>query len=156
MFGLWQAIVAGLAGTIVMTLMVAAGKAMGMTKMDMPLMLGGMFTDDVDRASAIGQVIHFMNGAIFGIVYGALLAASDGGVGIAVLIGLVHGVIAIVVMPMMGAMHPRVAAEGVPDGFPLIAPGLGGRNFGTGTPMGLVVGHLLYGLVFGLVYVPLV
>lgn len=157
-FSVWQALVGGLAGTAAMTAMMAMGKATGMTRIDMPLMLGGMLTGDDDRARSIGQVIHFFNGmVIFGLVYAALLSAIPGAAWwTAAWIGLIHGLIAVMAMPMMGAMHPRVALEGAPDALPMVNPGLGGRNFGGGTPLGLVVGHVLYGVVLGAVYAALI
>ncbi len=157
-FSVWQPLVAGFVGTVAMVAMTAMGKAMGMTKMDMPLMLGGMLTGDEGRARSVGQVIHFFNGTvIFGLIYAVVLSAIPGAAWwTAAWLGLIHGLVAVVVLPMMGAMHPRVAVEGAPDALPMVTPGFGGRNFGAGTPMGLVVGHVAYGVVFGVVYAALI
>jgi hypothetical protein len=63
-------------------------------------------------------------------------------------------VVGAVAMPMMGAVHPRMSGSG--DGFRLGAPGFMGIGYGKGTPMGLLVGHLIYGVVVALVYAALV
>lgn len=69
------------------------------------------------------------------------------------------------VMPMMGSMHPRMKPAEVlggamvrsdATGMRIAEPGFFGRNYGGGTPMGLIMGHAVYGLVFALVYSALV
>ena len=63
-------------------------------------------------------------------------------------------------MPMMPAMHPRMTADAQPPGpvdttagqVRLAAPGLLGSHWGGMTPIGLVLGHIVYGLVVALVY----
>ncbi len=75
--------------------------------------------------------------------------------------GAVHGFIAMAAMPMMSAMHPRVEAEprgGTPppeapgDEVSLPQFGFGGTGFGKMTPLGIEMGHLVYGVVWGLVF----
>jgi hypothetical protein len=66
------AIIAGLAGTAVMTMMMYFAPRMGMPKMDMPKMLGTMFISKEGTATGVGMAIHFMMGAIFAIVYALL------------------------------------------------------------------------------------
>jgi hypothetical protein len=63
---------------------------------------------------------------------------------------------------MMGAMHPRMdppPATGDGDAVTttageirLLEPGLFAKNYGPMTPMGLLIGHVIYGLVVALVY----
>ncbi len=51
----------------------------------------------------------------------------------------------------MSAMHPRVGAHAVAQaGGDVALPefGIGGRGFGAGTPIGIITGHLVWGLVF--------
>ncbi len=59
----------------------------------------------------------------------------------------------------MSAMHPRVHPGGaVSAGSEVALPefGFGGRGFGAGTPAGIMMGHLTFGLVWGLVFWALV
>ena len=64
------AIVAGLIGTVIISMMMAP--KMGMPKMAIWEMLGAMFSPDGNIG--LGWVMHLMMGVIFGIVYAALWA----------------------------------------------------------------------------------
>jgi len=59
----------GFAATIVLTTLVIGGQALGLTRIDMPFILGTMFTANRDRAKVIGYVVHVVNGWIFAVVY---------------------------------------------------------------------------------------
>lgn len=101
--------VGGLAGTAIMTMMMYIAPRMGMPKMDMPRMLGTMFISKEGSATALGMVIHLMMGAIFAIIYAWLWSL---GLGSAtwwwgLIFGAVHGIVAVVMMPVMLRMHPR-------------------------------------------------
>lgn len=108
-----------------------------------------------------------MGTLIFGTLYAALFSAlgtADWWVG--ALIGVVHGVVAGMLMAMMGARHPRMEPAGAFKGgdtvrsdagqLRIAAPGAFGKNYGGKTPMGLIVGHVVYGVVVALVYSALV
>jgi hypothetical protein len=160
----WQAIVAGFVATVVMTALMRMGASMGMTRMDMAEMLGSMLRRDSEGARRIGTPIHFVNGLVFGLVYGvvwwALGPEPASAWWIGLVFGAVHAVVAMVMMPVMSAMHPRVRAgaaavqpgEG-PAGEVVLPPfGFGGTGFGSMTPVGILMGHLVFGLVWGLVF----
>lgn len=81
------------------------------------------------------------------------------------LFGVGHGLLAGVMMGMMHKMHPRMrggmetsivagAAPGGPnDGSLLLEPpGLFAKNYGPASPPGVVMAHVIYGTVVGLVY----
>src|SRR3990167_7471340 len=70
------AIVAGLAGTVVISMIMAMAPKMGMPKMAIWEMLGSMFSKDGNNT--LGWIIHFMMGVIFAIIYAALWAAGIG------------------------------------------------------------------------------
>lgn len=133
-----SAIIAGLVGTAVMTALMYMAPRMGMPEMDIMGMLGTMVTADEGPAKPIGAVMHFMMGAIFAVIY-ALLWANVLGAATwlwGLIFGAVHGIIAIVTMPMMVRMHPRLPEMAM--GPPMMA--------------GLLMGHLVFGLVVVLVY----
>lgn len=124
-----------------------------------------MVTGDEAKAKQIGFVTHvvMMGTIVFGLAYAALFVAfDDAGVLTGVLVGLGHGIVAGIAMVMMGAMHPRMDPPSGADhgevvttsanGVRLVEPGLFAKNYGPMTPMGLVVGHVIYGLVVALVY----
>jgi hypothetical protein len=162
-FELWPAIVAGLAGGLMMSALMTMMRSMGKTEMDMALLQGSMFTDDRGRARAIGLFTHLvmMSAVVFGSIYAllfAILGVEQGNawwVGGA--IGVVHGLLAGMGMAMMPSMHPRMPAqaqvgEGTRHSLQLEPPGLFGKNYGGATPPGMLMAHIIYGIVVGLVY----
>lgn len=159
-------LLAGLVGAVAMTVMMKAAGAMGMTRMPpMNLIQGAMFTDDEATAKKIGMLTHIgvMGTLVFGTLYAALFAAFGTASWLAgVAIGVVHGVVAGVFMAMMGSTHPRMEPAAAfsggatfrsePGRLRIEQPGLFARNYGAMTPVGLVMGHIIYGLVVALVY----
>src|SRR5213078_1602001 len=99
----WSWLVWGFASTIVLTTLMSGSQGLGMTRMNIPYMLGTMFTPDRDRAKVLGVALHVLNGFAFSLVYVAAFhvwggpAWWKGG-----LIGLVHA--AFVLMAAMPAM----------------------------------------------------
>ncbi len=148
------ALFSGFVATVAMTMVMMAGRAMGMTTMDMPLILGGMVTADGSRARRLGLAIHvvMMGTVAFGVVYAALFTLLDSDAALTgVAIGLVHGLLfGLMVLPMMPAIHPRMKASA--DGFHLDPPRIMGATYGRGTGIGLLLAHATYGLVIALVY----
>lgn len=148
------AIGAGLVGGLVFLVVVYMGLASGMTRMNLLAMLGSMMAPRATKAAsyAIGFVIHMMLSAAFGLIHAASLTALDvTSVGSAaawdVLIGAVHGVVVLIVMPPMLVMaHPLVRSGD------LERPGALLTGFGTMTPMGSLLAHVAFGLVTGAIY----
>lgn len=164
-FSLVGGLVAGIVATTVMSVMMKMSARSGMTDMPpMELVTGSMMTSDKDRAMTIGTVIHWgmMGTIVFGLGYAALFSAfASASVLTGIVLGAAHGiVVGLVFMPMMPAMHPRMsAASGLDDpvtvtgaGVQLLAPGVFGNHWGSMTPLGLVMGHVVYGLVAAIVY----
>lgn len=165
-FNIGAALLAGFIGSIAMTILMQMSGAMGMTRMPaMPLIQGSMVTGDPSRAKKIGLVTHIlmMGTVVFGLIYAALFVVfDDAGALTGILIGLAHGIVAGIAMAGMGSMHPRMEAPSLSGQQPavterggevrLLEPGLFAKNYGPMTPMGLVIGHVVYGLVVALVY----
>lgn len=164
-FSVLGALIAGFVGTAVMSTMMKLSGKMGMTDMPpMELVTGSMLSGDADRAKQLGIVAHWimMGTVVFGLGYAALFSAFGTASWLTgIVIGAVHGiVVGLVFMPMMPAMHPRMTREptfvGTVDlaggSVHLTAPGVLGSRWGGMTPVGLVLGHVVYGLVVALVY----
>lgn len=164
-FSIVGALVAGFVGTAVMSTMMKMSGRMGMTDMPpMELVTGSMMSGDPDRAKQLGVGVHWimMGTIVFGLGYAALFNAFDTASWLTgVAIGAVHGLaVGLVAMPMMPAMHPRMTTEPAfagtvditGDRVELAAPGVLGSRWGGMTPAGLVMGHVVYGLVVALVY----
>jgi len=138
-------VAAGVAGTAVISLLMAMGPKMGLPKMAIWEMLGAMF--DPQGNNALGWLAHFMMGIVFAIAYAALWSA---GIGAAtpvwgVVFGAVHFGVVGLMMGGMPLMHAGIKAGTVK------APGVLMLNEGVMGLMGGLVGHILYGLVVALV-----
>lgn len=164
-FSIIGALVAGFVGTAIMSMMMKMAGKMGMTDMPpMELVTGSMLSGDPERAKQLGIGLHWimLGTIVFGLGYAALFSALGTASWLTgILIGAVHGlVVGLVAMPMMPAMHPRMTTEPAfagtvdtaVDRVELSAPGVLGSRWGAMTPVGLVMGHIVYGLVVALVY----
>jgi hypothetical protein len=60
--------------------------------------------------------------------------------------GAVLWALALLMMSTIGSVHPAIRARQQDD------PGLAASNFGSMTPVGSLVGHLVWGAVLGLGY----
>lgn len=103
----------GFAATVVLTTILRAGQAFALTRIDLPFMIGSMFTPDRDLAKVSGYLTHLANGWLFAFVYAAAFEASGiAGLPFGMLVGLVHGAfVTVVAMPLLPAFHPRMASE---------------------------------------------
>jgi hypothetical protein len=167
-FQFWPAVVAGFAGGAVMTVVMMMMHKSGKTEMDMALIEGAMFTGDRDKAKPLGLMMHLvvMSALVIGSVYALLFAVFDvdssNAWWVGALFGVAHGLLAGVMMAMMPKLHPRMADSADSDdrgrhessdgSLLLKPPGVFAKNYGKATPGGLLMVHVLYGLVTGLVY----
>jgi hypothetical protein len=125
------------------------GSAMGMTRMDLLDLLGSIMAQPGSTASrTIGAVIHHVNGALLAIAwaYGAALLGLPANWLTAMGWGVILWALALLMMSAMGSVHPAIREGEQED------PGPAATNFGAMTPVGSLVGHLVYGLVLGLAY----
>jgi hypothetical protein len=144
----------GLVATTGLTAVMIAAQLAGRTRLDLPLMLGAMTTEDPDRARVAGFAIHLVIGEVFALFYAAGFAAigrSDWWLGVG--FGLAHAAVALAVLvPLLPGVHPRMASEraGPASTAVLEPPGLFALNYGTATPLVAVVAHVAYGAALGL------
>lgn len=134
----------------------AGAQGLGLTRMDLPFLIGTMFTADRDRAQVLGVLAHLVNGWAFAGVYMAAFQAWDvAGWERGALVGLIHGAfVIVVVMPRMPAFHPRMASDHHgPEVTPMLEPpSFLGMNYGRRTPIVALAAHVLYGAVLGAFY----
>ena len=146
----------GFVGTMFLTGIMSASQGLGLTRMNLPFMLGTMFTSNRDRAKLVGFGVHLLNGWVLAFVYAAAfqswrLAAWWLGLGI----GLAHGLfVLLAIMPMLPGLHPRMASEqrGPEPTRQLEPPGFLALNYGRRTPLSVIVAHLVYGTILGAFY----
>jgi hypothetical protein len=144
----------GLVATTGLTAVMILAQLGGRTRLDLPLMLGTITTEDPDRARVSGFAIHLAVGQVFALFYAAGFAAlnrSDWWLG--AVFGLGHSVVALAVLvPLLPGVHPRMASEraGPNSQAVLEPPGLLSLNYGIATPAVAVGAHVAYGVVLGL------
>jgi len=147
----------GFVSTIVLTTVLAGSQGIGMTRMNIPYLLGTMITPNRDRAKLVGILFHVMNGWLFSLLYIAAFHAWDAAnFWLGSLIGLVHASFVLVVgMPSLPGMHPRMASEqyGPTIVRQLEPPGFLALNYGFQTPVSVLVAHALFGGILGSFYV---
>ena len=153
----WPSIwLAGFAGTVVLTTIEAGAQQLHFTRMSLPYLLGAFFTPSRDRARLIGFAAHLVNGQIFALLYVALLhALGRSGAWRGALLGLAHSIVVLlVVVPLLPALHPRMASphQGPSDLRQLEPPGPLALNYGFSTPAVVVVAHAIFGAVVGWLY----
>ena len=68
--------VGGLLATGTLTSLLIIAQMSGLTRMDLPLMLGTLLVEDPDRARVVGFVVHFVIGQAFALVYTATHGAA--------------------------------------------------------------------------------
>lgn len=144
----------GLAATSGLTAVMIAAQLGGLSRIDLPLLLGTLLTDDPDRARAAGFVVHLAVGQVFALFYAAGFAALGRATWwLGALFGLAHALVALTILvPLLPGVHPRMASERAgPSSRPLLEPpGLLALSYGGQTPAVTVLAHVVYGAVLGL------
>ena len=148
------ALAGGVVGTVVLTSSLRIAQEVGWTRMDIPLLLGTVFSANRSRASVIGYAFHFVNGVLFALAYYAVFRAVGragwlfgGG------LGVVHAAFAggALVSVLLPTVHPRM---GTPwsdaEETPLLEPpGFMLANYGRRTALATLVAHVAYGAIVG-------
>jgi hypothetical protein len=151
---IWGALLGGLVGTLVLTTVLRAASEFGLTRMDLPFLLGTAVTADRVRAKAAGYTLHFVFGLLFALAYYAVfLVIDEAGVLLGGLLGLVHALFAAtaLVNVLLPVVHPRMGTEFDAAGSApvLEPPGFLLLNYGRQTPLVTVLAHLVYGAIVG-------
>jgi hypothetical protein len=150
----WGALAGGFVGTLVLTTGLRTANELGLSRIDLPFLLGTAFTRDRARAKALGYLLHLAAGEGFALVYYAIFAAlGTSGWLLGALLGLLHGIISAtaVVNILLPVVHPRMgSALSAAHSSPLLEPpGFLLRNYGRGTPIATLLAHVAYGAVVG-------
>ena len=138
---LLKAVLAGLAGTIAMTLVMTLITRIGLANADMVRAIGSLVTRSLRRALPVGIALYTLGGLLFAVPYGvALTLLALKGVwpilGVSAVIGFAHGfVMSFVLVVSVAEHHPM-------EQF---------RDSGFGVAVAHIFGHIAYGLGVGLV-----
>jgi hypothetical protein len=150
----WGALAGGFVGTLVLTIVLGAATELRLTRIDLPFLLGTAVTADRIRARALGYGLHFFFGLVFAAVYYAVFQAiGEASWWLGLAFGLVHALFAgtALVNVILPLVHPRMATIfSSASSAPLLEPpGFLLLNYGTSTPLVMVVVHAVYGAVVG-------
>jgi hypothetical protein len=151
---LWGALAGGFVGTLVLTTGLRTANELGLTRIDLPFLLGTVVTRDRARAKALGYLMHLAAGELFALVYYAIFAALDtSGALLGALLGLLHGVVSATALVnlLLPVVHPRMGTPlSAADSSPLLEPpGFLLRNYGRRTPIATLLAHIAYGAIVG-------
>jgi hypothetical protein len=122
--------------------------------MDIPFLLGTVFSRNRVHAKAIGYGLHFVAGEAFAFIYyGIFLAIDESGFLLGALFGLLHALFAgtALVNILLPVVHPRMGSpHTAADATPLLEPpGFLMLNYGRSTPAVTMVVHVIYGAIVG-------
>ncbi len=153
---IWTALVAGFVATLVLTTMMRGAGELGITRMDLPFLLGTVFTEDRRRAKAVGYACHFVMGVAFALLYVVFFKAiGRSSWWIGALLGVVHaGFTAVVLVNiLLPVVHPRMGTpETAADEVALIEPpGFLMLNYGRNSAFVAIAAHVVYGAIIGLI-----
>lgn len=141
------AVVSGLVGTVIFSMVLIMAPKMGMPKMDIVSLLGSMFKKEGNPL--FGWLAHFMMGIVFAVVYALLWSVGIGSPTLVngLMFGAVHWLIVGMVMGMIPMMHAGIKSGLVKvPGVYMIKQG-GAMAF-----MGGLVGHMIFGMIVAIIY----
>jgi uncharacterized membrane protein YagU involved in acid resistance len=146
----------GFAATIVLTTISSATQGLGLTRMNLPYMLGTIFTSNRDKAKLYGFTLHVAIGWLFSLIY-ILIFQALGAAGWwrGALIGIFHALFVLVVgMALLPGLHPRMASEqhGPEAQNMLEPPGFLALHYGVQTPLAILISHSVFGAILGIFY----
>jgi hypothetical protein len=143
----------GLMATTALTVTMIGAQLAGLSRLDLPLVLGTVTTEDPDRARVAGFAIHLAVGQFFALGYAITFALLDRATWwIGALLGLLHAAVALtVLLPLLAGVHPRMASHraGPASTAVLEPPGLLGLNYGAQTPVVATIAHVAFGTMLG-------
>lgn len=153
----WQSwIFSGFIATLALATLLATSHGLGLTRMNLPYMLGTVVTADRDKARLYGFFAHMLNGWVFSLAY-VFIFESRQMVNwwFGMLIGLAHALFVLTVgMSLLPTLHPRMASErhGPTAHRQLEPPGFMALNYGYQTPISVFVSHAVFGAILGWLY----
>jgi hypothetical protein len=144
----------GLIGTFVLTTVLRTASELGLTRVDLPFLLGTAATADRSKAKVIGYLAHFGFGLLFASGYYLVFLAIDAsGWLLGAVFGLLHGLVAgtALVNILLPVVHPRMGRPWTDaSSTPFVeSPGFLMLNYGRGTPIVSTIAHVVYGAIVG-------
>lgn len=150
----WSEVVGGFAGTLVLTTVARSASELGLTRMDIPFLLGTAVTDNRRKARAIGYCFHFALGVVFALAYGAFfLAIGWSSWWLGAIIGALQALFTgtVLINVLLPIVHPRMGTPdtGANDVTLLEPPGFLLLNYGRNAFLVTLTAHIVYGAIVG-------
>lgn len=149
-------ILSGFVATLALSALLATSQGLGLTRMNIPYMLGTVITHHRERARLYGFFAHILNGWAFSILYVLIFQARHMvNWWFGLLIGLGHALVVLTVgMQLLPSLHPRMATErhGPTAHRQLEPPGFMALNYGYQTPVSVFLSHAAFGAILGSLY----
>ena len=149
-------LISGFIATLALSTLLATSQGIGLTRMNVPYMLGTVMTSERERARIYGFIAHFINGWFFSFFYIYIFQARHmANWWFGLLLGLAHAIFMLtVVMSLLPSLHPRMASEskGPTARRQLEPPGFMALNYGYQTPLSVLVSHAAFGAILGSLY----
>ena len=141
----------GIIGAIVAATVYAGFLGLRLTRLDLLRFEGGLVVRDrTNMVYIYGVIVQVVAGALLALVYRQVFEqlGSATMVGWGALLGLAQGVLAVLVLPLLGMANRNVRAGDEPR------PGRLGRAYGGLTPLALLVASVVFGTWVGIVLIP--
>ncbi|HEY7354439.1 MAG TPA: hypothetical protein VH596_16845 [Terriglobales bacterium] len=153
----WESwVLSGFVATLALSTLLATSQGLGLTRMNVPYLLGTIITPQREKARLYGFFAHFLNGWVFSLIYIYIFQARHMvNWWLGLLIGLAHGFFMLtVIMTLLPSLHPRMATEqkGPNSRRQLEPPGFMALNYGYQTPLSILVSHAAFGAILGWLY----
>ena len=143
----------GAVGVLLLSALLFLAPALGFPFLDLPHLMGGIFTESAGAAFWLGFALFFLGGwliapLLFLLLWPMLPGGAEVNLGNGLLKGVIWGVLLWVVsgllLPVLGWINQLAGLEN---------PGFFALGAGVLAALALLLGHLLYGAVLGLVAV---
>lgn len=146
----WSAAIAwGALAALAYTIFGALWNAAGLSSIDLFDLLGStVAAPHTTTSRAMGFLVHHAVGAVLAIgwAFAAALFEIRADAASAVVWAVLVSGCGLLMLSTVGVVHPAIRRGREED------PGAGATHFGRWTPMGLVLGHVVYGVVLGYLY----
>ncbi len=149
-------LLSGFLATLALSTLLALSQGLGMTRMNLPYLIGTFFTAEREKAKIYGFAIHLLNGLIFSVLY--VLVFEERHMAnwwFGALLGLAQALFVLTVgMSLMPGLHPRMASEheGPSANRQLEPPGFMALHYGYQTPVSVFIAHAVFGAILGALY----
>jgi uncharacterized membrane protein YagU involved in acid resistance len=149
-------ILSGFVATLALSTLLATSHGLGLTRLNIPYLLGTFVTPDREKARLYGFVAHLLNGWVFSLLYIFIFQSTHlANWWLGLLLGLAHALFSLTVgMSLLPSLHPRMASErhGAVAQRQLEPPGFMALNYGYQTPLSVFLSHAAFGAILGSLY----